>query len=229
VLLLSAIAGCDEQPSTPQEHDSGSSHNGVSHGHEDAGGSGGSQVHDSGPPPMSTPNPDASPPPPPPPPPSSPDPVCSLEVGAECDGAEDCGNGEVCCGTLKELVPTYETIKCQKQCDPPRSFEICHAGVKCRDGSECRRSSIIPHDFIGVCFDVPNRSDEPIGKPIAKEIACGPTPCEFGTEKCCLNAKVTFVTPPAAEPPYCAPLSADCLCDEKPPPRRDAGDETDGG
>jgi len=224
---MSALVACDEQPSPSREHDAGSADTGMSKAHEDAGGgTGGSQATDSGMPPMSTtPKPDAGPPVMPP----SPDPVCSLAVGAECDGAEDCDKGEVCCGKLADLVPTYESIKCQKQCAPPQSFEICHAGDKCRDGSECRRSSIIPHEFIGVCFDVPNRSDQPIGKPMENEIACGKSTCHVGTEKCCLNAKVTFATPPAADPPYCAPLSAHCLCDEKPPPRPDAGDETDGG
>jgi hypothetical protein len=161
--------------------------------------------------------------------PSSPDPVCSLAVGARCDGSEDCASGEVCCGTLAELVPTYESISCQKECAAPRSFEICHAGTKCRDGSTCRRSSIIPHEFIVVCFDIPNRSDEPVGKAIKQEIACGPDTCEYGKEQCCLNAKVTFGSPPAAEPAYCAPLDAQCLCDDEPPPRPDAGDEVDGG
>lgn len=224
-LLLGALAACDEQPAPPQAHDAGSGgHAGMSHD-RDAGGSGGSPVKDSGTPPMSTPKPDAMTPLLP----SSPDPVCSLAVGAECDGAEDCASGEVCCGTLADLVPTYETIRCQKQCDPPRSFEICHADTKCRDGSQCRRSSIIPHEFIGVCFDVTTRSDQPVGKPIKDEIACGPETCELGKQKCCLNAKVTFATPPTPDPPYCAPLSADCLCDEKPPARPDAGDEIDGG
>jgi hypothetical protein len=222
-LTLGALVACDEQPATPLPKDAGSSHTGMSQGH-DAGGTGGAPEKDSGTPPTSMPQHDAGPPTL-----TSPDPVCSLAVGAECDGAEDCALGEVCCGTLEELVPTYQSISCQKHCDPPRSFEICHAGDKCRDGSECRRSSIIPHEFIGVCFDVPNRSDEPVGKAIKHEIACGPETCEFGTQKCCLNAKVTFGTPPAADPPYCAPLSANCLCDEKPPARSDAGGETDGG
>jgi hypothetical protein len=220
-LLLYAVAACDQQPAPPQSQDDGGTHHSSSRGH-DGGMPKGSKPSDAGSPTMM--RMDAMVPLLP----SSSGPICSLQVGAECDGTEDCPKGEVCCGKLADLVPWYETISCQKSCPLPQSYEICHAGTKCRDGSQCRRSVIIPHEFIGIC-SIAGRDEKPTGDALKGEVACGPTTCQVGTQKCCLNAKVTFSSPPMAEPAYCAPLSAGCLCDEMPPLQSDAGDETDGG
>jgi hypothetical protein len=190
---------------------------------------------DSGAPPKSV-APDASPPPPvdvdafia-----TLPDSFCSLEVGAECDGVEDCATGKVCCGLLAPGLPKYFLIRCMETCDSLNpltpGYELCHVGDTCRNGSACSRSSLIPQEFIGVCFDN-GRTDKPTGKPRKGEINCGDETCKVGTEQCCLRADLPLGSTPVAEAPYCQPLGDDCKCKVDPPkPGHGGGSENDAG
>jgi hypothetical protein len=155
--------------------------------------------------------------------------ICALSVGAECDGAEDCGDGQVCCGEFEPERFRYTRIACADRCEGLNSFALCHAGESCSvAGQVCRRSLIIPFDFIGVCAP-------PIEAPalasvaaVPDVIACGQRTCEAGVSKCCLRTRFDFAPRlPVALEPYCAPLDDSCGCDHVPPPITD--DEDAGG
>jgi hypothetical protein len=158
-----------------------------------------------------------------------PESLCSLKVGAECDGSEDCPHGQVCCGQFDTTFITYRQIRCETQCGEP-NVEFCHPGDTCQDGSNCTHSVIVPFDFVAVC----KTQEQPgslTGTRVAGEIACGDTTCDSHSEQCCLRARVNLVPAlPVGLTPYCAPRGTDCDCedDTKGQPR-DAGDDNDGG
>jgi hypothetical protein len=164
--------------------------------------------------------------------PMLPDHVCALWVGAECDGSEDCPTGSVCCGELVPGLPTYRSISCRTSCDAPLAYELCHIGGEpCSDGSMCSRSTIIPQEFIGVCLNLPDRSDKPTGKSIRGRIECGASTCRVGAEKCCLRSELSAAGGlPQALAPFCQPVDAFCYCeDEALPITQDGGRDNDGG
>lgn len=157
-----------------------------------------------------------------------PDSICSLEVGAECDGREDCAGGQTCCGVFDPLGFTYRQIRCMDSCEDTNEIELCHPGEACsRPGHVCRRSFILPYEFLSVCADPGLVSPNATGQALAGEIACGPESCQVGSEQCCLRTRYEFAarTLRALEP-YCAPLDHACDCDHALPPS-DAG--VDGG
>ena len=155
---------------------------------------------------------------------SSSDPVCSLHVGAECDGAEDCPTGQVCCAKLSTTAPTYESISCRTSCEQPSAYQLCHPGNdSCPAGSQCRSSYIIPYDFIAVCASFSAGSEVLTGRSIAGEIQCGDTTCRAGSEKCCLRASVKFGASLQTLPLYCARLDDDCDCNDEPVHRDEDG------
>lgn len=162
------------------------------------------------------------------PPPQLPDSVCALAVGAECDGAEDCGSGQVCCGEFDPATFSYERIACADRCDGSNSFEFCHEGERCgTSGLVCRRSLIIPYDFVGVCAMPAEPARDLRGEAVSGQIACGAQTCDVGAEKCCLRARFDFARRAAmALEPHCAPIDYQCACDAAPEPQ-DAGSESE--
>ena len=156
--------------------------------------------------------------------------VCAMSVAAECDGHEDCGEGQVCCGTFNPSPMSfrYESIRCADSCDNDgRHIALCHPGENCGPGQVCRRSLLIGYEFISVCAapaDVPTLAT---GESVQGEIACGDATCDSDRERCCLRMRYDFADLSAhALEPYCMPSDADdtdCSCDATPPPRVDAG------
>jgi hypothetical protein len=158
-----------------------------------------------------------------------PDSVCSLAVGAECDGNEDCAQGQTCCGHFESILFTYTSMKCRSACDGTNEVQLCRPGETCaRAGTQCRSSLIIPYDFIGVCAN-PDPAVPPLtGGAAAGDIACGETACAAGSEQCCLRSRYDFMDMAiSALEPYCAPLGDRCTCNHE-AQRVDAGAEDAG-
>jgi hypothetical protein len=153
--------------------------------------------------------------------------VCTLGVGAECDGPEDCPVPQSCCAQYDPLRIRYTSIGCRLSCDRVNEFELCHrdqGGCK-RSGYSCQRSVIIPHDFIAICSNARLPAATTSDEPIAGKIVCGGDQCVAGVEECCLRSHYDFAQRiSVALDPYCAPLGSECSCSSLPP-----GDDNDGG
>lgn len=130
---------------------------------------------------------------------------CTMLVGAECDGDEDCSGDDVCCGVYTGTG--YSSIDCQAECSTG-NVRLCHYGESCEadDGStyDCASSGFLPASF-GVCVASLGAATEESNSAIAGEINCGDSICGEG-EKCCLRG--------SSRDPYCADLEDECLCDE---------------
>jgi hypothetical protein len=163
--------------------------------------------------------------PPPPPPNVS---LCTLSVAAQCDGPEDCEVPQSCCAEYDPLRLTYSSIGCRLNCDRSTQFELCHVeqgGCK-RSGHTCRRSLIIPHDFITVCSNTPAPPAASTSQALDGLIVCGSDRCVAGVEECCLRSTFDFTNRMSVPlDPYCAPLGSACTCSSMMP---GTGDE-DGG
>jgi hypothetical protein len=174
-----------------------------------------------------------------------PDTQCARPVGAQCDGREDCAEGQTCCGVYDPLFFSYRSISCSASCDSLNDFELCHPGESCsRAGYVCRMSLVLPYDFIGVCAPPDAMAQPVIGTAVAGEIACGDERCATSAEHCCLRPRYDFgaMSLDGLEP-YCAPLAQRCDCDYEPEPPDagnpdagppdagpvDAGDDEDAG
>jgi hypothetical protein len=161
--------------------------------------------------------------------------TCSLAVAARCDGEEDCGEGQVCCGVFDPVRFTYASIGCADSCPTDGNhFALCHPGESCSDpGLSCRRSLLIGYEFISVCAGSVDVPGDATGEPIAGEIACGESTCRAGSEKCCLRARYEFFDLSAHTlDPYCMAIDSPedaCDCDAVPPARPDAGAPDAGG
>jgi hypothetical protein len=64
-------------------------------------------------------------------------PACSggfVNIPQPCDGPEDCGSGEVCCGSASQQGGG---VKCAASCSSPngQSFELCHKDDDCKEGT----------------------------------------------------------------------------------------------
>jgi hypothetical protein len=153
--------------------------------------------------------------------------VCSLSVGAPCDGPEDCPLPQSCCATFDPVLFRYTDISCQRSCTGINEFELCHPERGCRDaGDECRRSSIVPHDFITVCAQAARVPTETTSREVVGAVLCGSDQCKVGSEQCCLRSEFDFSTLMSTPlEPYCAPLGAACDCAARPP----LGADDDGG
>jgi hypothetical protein len=145
--------------------------------------------------------------------------VCALEVGASCDGAEDCPSGQRCCAQFQPV--RYTSISCSETCDQSDQFELCHPGEACTDPDDvCRRSLIVPHDFIHVCASgsEPAKASDAGLESRDGEVVCGTDTCTAIEEVCCLRSSFDFGTAIlSALVPYCAPAGAACLCGDVPP------------
>jgi hypothetical protein len=83
--------------------------------------------------------------------------TCSLQncetMEAHCDGPEDCGSGEVCCGTLSQSGAGYDEFICAAQCDATGQQRIaCHEQEDtCPDSLICANSQLLTN--VQVCID----------------------------------------------------------------------------
>lgn len=60
--------------------------------------------------------------------------ACSGGVAAECDGPEDCGSGEVCCGARRPGSIGAAECTAESMC---RVGRVCHVDVDCQSGQRC--------------------------------------------------------------------------------------------
>lgn len=140
--------------------------------------------------------------------------ICNLLVGASCDGDEDCPGEQLCCGDYNQDLGAYTRIGCADSCSPQASqYKLCHPGESCpTPGRVCRRSSILPYDFMMICAGAANVPTEYTGGDDVGRIRCGDTDCGSG-EQCCLrsefNLEARISVPRSA---YCTPLDAECEC-----------------
>ena len=78
-----------------------------------------------------------------------PAPGCAI-LEVTCDGPEDCGSGDVCCGIFDPSAGTggaYTSVGCQATCDSTNNeFTFCGRGGTCSGGGglECLPSTILP-------------------------------------------------------------------------------------
>jgi len=147
--------------------------------------------------------------------------LCVLHVGASCDGPEDCASGQQCCAQFERATYNYTRIACSDRCADTDQYELCHPGQTCKaSGYMCRRSLIVPHDFINVCASptgvrVPEESSS---VELEGEVVCGDGTCRAGEEVCCLRSRFDFATMKLRPlPPYCAPEGSACDCTDEVP------------
>jgi hypothetical protein len=153
-------------------------------------------------------------------------PFCTLLVGAECDGDEDCSGGQVCCGDFNMGGFTYDKIACQDTCDPMASqYKLCHPGEECpTPGRVCEHSSIIPYDDYAVCKMAAGMAEPIDGADQKDKINCGAEICNKG-QKCCLRVLIDLsnglpdgglaglASVREVLDPYCVALEDTCECD----------------
>lgn len=159
---------------------------------------------------------------------------CAFLVAAECDGNEDCGPGQTCCGMLDGGALRYNSIKCQDTCDSAAGgIPLCHAGEPCAtpggtaapdgSGNVCRRSLVLP-PYLAVC-QAPNPllPNDLVGKPAAAHaVNCGASlTCGEGTKCCVLGSWDAATKATSIRTGYCAPLTDECDCSKA--PAADAG------
>jgi hypothetical protein len=154
---------------------------------------------------------------------------CAFLVAAECDGNEDCGPGQTCCGILDGGALRYNSIKCQDTCDAAAGgFQLCHKGDACPGAGDagtadaavptCHRSLVLP-PYLAIC-SVPNPllPNDLSGPPAAAhEINCGDTlTCGAGTKCCVLGNWDSQTQQTSMRTGYCAPADAECDCTKAP-------------
>jgi hypothetical protein len=59
-----------------------------------------------------------------------------------CDGPEDCGSGEVCCGSSGSNG-SYTGFACKNGCSGVGDVIVCHASQDCPTGTNCTVSAIL--------------------------------------------------------------------------------------
>ena len=156
--------------------------------------------------------------------------TCSLRVGAECDGDEDCTTGQVCCGELNMATFTYTSIGCRDSCPADMAhYKLCHPGETCPAADEvCRRSQLLPFEFISVCAAAAMVPVEATGESVAGEIGCGAMTCGSG-QKCCLRSLLNVaMRAREVQEPQCVAFDAECDCEDPAMSGEDGGLD-DGG
>jgi hypothetical protein len=158
-----------------------------------------------------------------------------MSVAAECDGREDCDEG-VCCAEFSPTSVRYERIACSTDCTSATQFALCHPGERCsaNESLVCRRSLILPFEFLGVCAAPSNIVGPPSGPASSGEITCGDETCEVGRERCCLRASFDFRTQSGGPlEPTCVGMDEPCNCDTEvgidSPDEVDSGADNDAG
>jgi len=59
-----------------------------------------------------------------------------------CDGPEDCGQGQLCCGTLNGAQTQYNEVMCDNNCGSNERV-FCHSTSQCATGT-CQVDSLLP-------------------------------------------------------------------------------------
>lgn len=85
--------------------------------------------------------------------------MCSCDVqgcttmATNCDGPEDCENGQICCGTLAQNQQGYSQFTCAAQCSGTGQQRIaCHEGeTMCPTGLICANSQLLTN--VQICID----------------------------------------------------------------------------
>jgi hypothetical protein len=139
---------------------------------------------------------------------------CTSVTAVTCDGAEDCGKGQKCCGEFVSngLGGAFTQFGCYDECPGTDAGgavlwrEMCHAGDSCSDvgpGNSCTTSMFLPASLTR-CFTSGTAADPKLNKS-AGRVNCGDGVCGEG-QKCC-------VRPPHDS--YCAAPGEDCKCTAK--------------
>lgn len=157
--------------------------------------------------------------------------ACSNALGVQCDGAEDCPSGQVCCGTFSQASFGYTSMVCAETCDAESQRVLCHPGDTCDNPDYvCRASQLLPFSFLSICAAPTTMVGEATGRSAVDQIVCGEGTCDAATEQCCLRSGIDFAAMRLSTlEPVCLPLSTDCTCDsEGETPAMDAGPAGDG-
>jgi hypothetical protein len=68
----------------------------------------------------------------------------------ECDSAEDCGSGKVCCGDKATIGNYYNDVTCRTSCTNNGDVRFCNPAspaASCPAGKACRQSAILPNYY----------------------------------------------------------------------------------
>jgi len=150
-----------------------------------------------------------------------PDNNCVAIIAVNCDGPEDCGSGQQCCGRYNG--GSYDKFICATSCDDAANAEagtwseICHPGQACTNPDySCAAIQYLP-DFLYRCRDTgtllcgqPNAVMDACVEAVTSgpdEITCGDIKCG-AAEKCCIR----LTGEDAPREPYCAPADSACQC-----------------
>jgi hypothetical protein len=141
---------------------------------------------------------------------------CSFLAAVECDGSEDCPDGQICCGTINGGSLSYDSVRCQDRCELAEGGrEMCHPGYVCPNPEqECIRSIILPA-YLAVCSTANAFTPEGIeGTSSAPaEINCGPGLACTGGDVCCARTSWNAETQKAEFiDGRCAATADECSC-----------------
>jgi hypothetical protein len=145
--------------------------------------------------------------------------MCSRFVEVTCDGAEDCGDGELCCGQYDLGAGGYVQTSCKEAalCNEVDAvegglwFELCHAGDECANEMRtCKQNTDLLPDFLARCPGDMDTGEEPTNAMSNDEgeINCGDSVCVPG-QKCCLSIPGLPSCVDAEEPCRCTPEGGD--------------------
>lgn len=131
--------------------------------------------------------------------------TCTNLSEVTCDGPEDCGDSQVCCGRYNG--GPYDRFECRTSCDAPDGgnastqwFEMCHPGQTCgTNGYTCRTSTFLP-SYLYRCYTDGTEATN-AGNTAADAVNCGSSVCT-GSQTCCWQSPGE---------PYCAAAGA-CRC-----------------
>jgi hypothetical protein len=65
----------------------------------------------------------------------------------KCTSSDQCGNGQICCGTQNNGV--YKEFACSDKCDGDAQYEMCdNNNPNCIGGGDCQASSKLPGYYV---------------------------------------------------------------------------------
>jgi hypothetical protein len=152
---------------------------------------------------------------------------CTEIVDVKCDGNEDCGDGEQCCGQYFAGAG-YVGASCveTESCDlieamPGMGYwsQLCHeADDECfAPGTMCLQSDLLP-PYLARCRDTGTAPVEAAAASVSGSVNCGDTACGAG-QKCCISNPGI---------PVCVDAATPCPCTSE-PTTEDGGNTDDGG
>ncbi len=139
--------------------------------------------------------------------------TCTSITEVACDGNEDCGSGELCCGTFAGGGYTSATCQATAECallatadaalGANMYFEFCHPDDVCAtEGFTCARNALYLPPFLARCRDDGDPPDVTAAPNGSGVVNCGESPCGAG-QKCCL---------PTPGDPLCVDADEECRC-----------------